>query len=518
MNKLTKRAVAALLSGLLVLGQAGPALAAQDDSNYGPAFSTKVEQTSPGSSDGQSGDGQGSGPQAVAPANAAPAEQSDGGGAAADGSTAEAAAGTDGVSSAATDQNAAQAADDSAQADAEAAAAAQFAAEEAARQAAANTPYVQIQVLRPDTTWTDPVVGDTPVESEQGFRSMSVYLNNIVGDILYRTYTSAHGWSDWAMNGGHTTVWDDGALVEAIQMRFMGFVGNTFDIYYCTTLNDGTELNWARNSATAGTMGTGKVLKGFRVSLWGKGVEGAAYNMEKPLEAAFPDGIQVVDGAVAYSSGTGVPFTGWAWNDRDRYYFVNNAPVTGWQYIDGFKYYFDETGKLLTDLEPIVGNSGPFLISINKQMNCMTIFAQDGANGFIIPVKTYLTSTGPDTPIGTFQTPAKYRWRDMNHGIFTQYATRIYKGFLIHSILYSRPDPMTLDPLTYNYLGIAESAGCVRLLSGDAKWVYDNCALGTTVTIYNSPKAGPYDRPAIEWVIPGDQHWDPTDPLFAQQQ
>ena len=52
MNKLTKRAVAALLSGLLVLGQAGPALAAQDDSNYGPAFSTKVEQTSPGSSDG----------------------------------------------------------------------------------------------------------------------------------------------------------------------------------------------------------------------------------------------------------------------------------------------------------------------------------------------------------------------------------------------------------------------------------------------------------------------------------
>ena len=82
MNKLMKRAAAALLSGLLVLGQAGPALAAQDDSNYGPAFSTKVEQTSPGSLDGQSGDGQGSGPQAVAPANAprqnrpmAPAQQ-----------------------------------------------------------------------------------------------------------------------------------------------------------------------------------------------------------------------------------------------------------------------------------------------------------------------------------------------------------------------------------------------------------------------------------------------------------
>ena len=56
---------------------------------------------------------------------------------------------------------------------------------------------------------------------------MSVYLNNIVGDILYRTYTSAHGWSDGAMNGGHTTVWEDGALVEAIQMRFNGFEEGT---------------------------------------------------------------------------------------------------------------------------------------------------------------------------------------------------------------------------------------------------------------------------------------------------
>ena len=121
MNELTKRAVAALLSGLLVLGQAGPALAAQDDSIYGPAFSTKVEQTSPGSSESQSGGVQSSGPQSVAPANAAPAEQADGGSAAAAGSTEAAAkAGTDSVSSSATDQNAAQAADDSAQADAEA--------------------------------------------------------------------------------------------------------------------------------------------------------------------------------------------------------------------------------------------------------------------------------------------------------------------------------------------------------------------------------------------------------------
>lgn len=66
---------------------------------------------------------------------------------------------------------------------------------------------------------------------------------------------------------------------------------------------------------------------------------------------------------------------------------------------------------MVEDLEPIIGANGPFLIRINKQMNCMTIFVQDGANGYIIPLKSFLTSTGEDTPVGTFHTPEKYRWR-----------------------------------------------------------------------------------------------------------
>lgn len=85
-------------------------------------------------------------------------------------------------------------------------------------------------------------------------------------------------------------------------------------------------------------------------------------------------------------------------------------PVTGWQYIDGYKYYFAEDGKLVEEPEPIIGatvHSCPYY----KQMNCMTIFVQDGANGYIIPLKSFLTSTGEDTPVGTFHTPEKYRWR-----------------------------------------------------------------------------------------------------------
>nr|WP_243117079.1 L,D-transpeptidase [Lacrimispora algidixylanolytica] len=379
----------------------------------------------------------------------------------------------------------------------------------------ANFPRLQSTVMTGDSNWSQPFVNDAWITNNgEGFHGMSTFLTNIVGNVLYRTYTSSTGWSPWVLNGQQTTNYPNDVNIEAVQMRFSGYVNNQFDVYYTAKLDDGSTMGWAKNGTTTGTMGTGHYITGFRMAFYTKN-SAFPYSTEKPLISAVPDGITQVEGGLRYTNGDGSAFTGWAWSGNERYYFVDSNPVTGWQYIDGFKYYFDETGRMLTDLEPVMGAKGPFLISINKQMNTMTVFAKDGNNGFIIPVKSFLTSTGPDTPLGTYQTPEKYRWRDMNHGIYTQYATRIWKGFLIHSILYSRPNGMTLDSSTYNYLSIAESAGCIRLLSGDAKWVYDHCALGTTVTIYNSVIPGPYERPAIEQIIPDSQNWDPTDPNIA---
>lgn len=381
----------------------------------------------------------------------------------------------------------------------------------------ANTPYTHAQVFSHDNTWTNPVIGDGVITTgESGFRSVCIYLNNIVGDIYYRTFTSSIGWSPWAINGEHTTEYPVGTEVEAIQLKLVGFAGNKFSIYYSSTLSDGTELDWTSDGGTSGTMGIGKSIRSFRIALWGKDGEPWPNSTEHALDSAAPDGVQAGDGVATYSNGNGAPFTGWGWNYRDRYYFVDNQAVTGWQYIDGYKYYFDETGKLLTDLEPIMGNTGPFMIKINKQMATTTIYAQDGANGFIIPFKTFLCSPGDDTPIGTFKTPQKIRWQPMIHDVYCQYLTRITKGFLMHSLIYDRPDPYTLWADTYNYLGVARSAGCIRFKAAEAKWIYDNCALGTTVQIYNSPVPGPYDRPAIEWIIPLTQKYDPTDPSVPE--
>ena len=58
-------------------------------------------------------------------------------------------------------------------------------------------------------------------------------------------------------------------------------------------------------------------------------------------------------------------------------------------------------------------------------------------------------------------------------------------------------------------LGQPASHGCVRLCVRDAKWIYDNCGLYTTVVVSDTEYT-PFDKvPTIK--IPAGQNWDPTD-------
>ena len=50
-----------------------------------------------------------------------------------------------------------------------------------------------------------------------------------------------------------------------------------------------------------------------------------------------------------------------------------------------------------------------------------------------------------------------------------------------------------------------------RLNCEDAKWIYDNCQLGTQVNISSTLTSGPLAKPA-GLQIPSWHTWDPTDP------
>ncbi len=154
--------------------------------------------------------------------------------------------------------------------------------------------------------------------------------------------------------------------------------------------------------------------------------------------------------------------------------------------------------------------AGNYTIRINKATNVVTVYS-NGA-----PYKAFVCSTGNATPIGTFRTSQKLRWHVLDGPSYGQYCTRIVNGVLFHSVwYYANGDYASQSYVQYNKLGTTASHGCVRLTVADAKWIYENCPLGTAVTIFwGSANDDPLGKPeAIK--IPaqyGSRGWDPTDP------
>lgn len=185
----------------------------------------------------------------------------------------------------------------------------------------------------------------------------------------------------------------------------------------------------------------------------------------------------------------------------------------GWYYENGYKFYYINDVKQL-DLDGILPRQSSYYIKVNRTACTVTVYAKDGNNGYIIPVKRFACSVGlpsTPTPTGTYYTSQKYRWHTLMGPSYGQYCTRIVGGILFHSVAGRNMTSYNLNASDYNKLGQPASHGCVRLCVRDAKWIYDNCASGTKVTIYDSSNPGPLGKPATI-KIPPSQTWDPTDP------
>jgi glucan-binding YG repeat protein len=227
-------------------------------------------------------------------------------------------------------------------------------------------------------------------------------------------------------------------------------------------------------------------------------------------------GWNTVNKKTYYLNDDGTLVTGYKKIDSDYYYFGKKGVryEKKWAYVGDYKFYFNSEGKRLTDVSSIIGTQDSYNITINKTTNVVTVYAKDGDNGYIIPVKAFICSTGNATPLGTYYTPAKWRWLTLMGPCYGQWDTQITGDILFHSVYYSQVDANTLSVSAYNQLGTTCSHGCVRLTARDAKWIYDNCPIGTKVTIFAEDAEGPFPKPSA-YTLSSSHTWDPTDPNMA---
>lgn len=172
----------------------------------------------------------------------------------------------------------------------------------------------------------------------------------------------------------------------------------------------------------------------------------------------------------------------------------------------------ESTEEITQDTNANINTELPYLVKVNRVMNCVTIYTQDETGEYTVPYKAMICSTGGElTPAGTFTMSQKYDFKELFYQSYGQYCSRVYGSILFHSSGNNSLNKDDLNASDFNNLGLGVSHGCIRLTVEDAKWIHDNCPSGTQVVIYDSVVAGPLGKPECI-KVPEGTVWDPTDP------
>jgi len=188
--------------------------------------------------------------------------------------------------------------------------------------------------------------------------------------------------------------------------------------------------------------------------------------------------------------------TGWAKFDGRKYYYKNGKPLKGKQRINGNPYFFGKnTGVLLGSSVTMYGKtkkatSGTkYLIGVCRRDNRVCIYEKSKGEWVVKYYWKCTTGKPTDysniscTPSGTFKVPKVGTHRKYfgdRSGFRCWYTTKIFKGYMFHSVLYN---PYGSSKIQDGRLGYNISHGCIRLKKDNAYWMYKNIKAGTKVII-----------------------------------
>lgn len=161
------------------------------------------------------------------------------------------------------------------------------------------------------------------------------------------------------------------------------------------------------------------------------------------------------------------------------------------------------------------GVAYPYLVEVVRNQCVAYVYGLDENGEYTKLVHVFICTTGYWTPLGWFRMGSRKEWYGLFGGVYGQYGTVITGDIMFHSVPFSTTRKDALITFQYNRLGTIASMGCIRYTVRDAKWLYENCPIGTQVHIYDAREEDlPAPRPEAMKLDPDDprSNWDPTDP------
>ena len=220
------------------------------------------------------------------------------------------------------------------------------------------------------------------------------------------------------------------------------------------------------------------------------------------------------------------------YTDQNRYYYDSmGRRKTGWLVLGNKRYYLDPTptdptqeGARTYGKKTINGTTYDFgskgylsyssnskkTIRVNRKNCVVTIYDEYGA-----PIKAMACSVGRrgnETPTGTFFIQDHLAWAYLDGPSLGQYSSHFLTEYLFHSVPMHTltRDPYKVSASDFNKLGKPASAGCIRLCIADAKWIYYNVPVGSTVIISDNEPM-PLGKPTVVKMPKNSVGADPTD-------
>lgn len=172
-----------------------------------------------------------------------------------------------------------------------------------------------------------------------------------------------------------------------------------------------------------------------------------------------------------------------------------------------------ENSAVLTVFQQEAPERKQYKIVVYKGSQTVVLYTCNSRGEYSVPVRCMPCSTGTagenETVAGDYKVRAHYRWRLLYGPCYGQYGTSISGNYLFHSMPYKTQNPNTV--YDYELLGQKASHGCIRLSAVDAKWIFDNCGLGSSVSVTEES----CEKAVVTAKINPDKRysgWDPTDP------
>lgn len=160
------------------------------------------------------------------------------------------------------------------------------------------------------------------------------------------------------------------------------------------------------------------------------------------------------------------------------------------------------------DDAPVAAEDLPYAIYVSKKSYTIAILTADDAGQYTKVLFTFPTAlgSGSKTRPGEYTVTRREAWHKWSDRAYSPFATRHSGGLWFHAPLYGGKSFGRFYAYSYNEIGTACTAGCLRTTTGAASWIYYNCPTGTPVTIANDDL---YQSEAAPAIVKG-KNADPT--------